>query len=145
MLRHRQAGGILGLWQLTHEHLELLEADFVQYYNMDLVTELEARPVRAVGLVRQLPPGSRLLRNYTGGMSWGWPEELLATVAELSHTQARLLMVGFGGKKGAKAAKKMKEFRVLRPWEELAKPRKVQSAREMVSVLGPILGKGSYG
>ncbi len=114
----------------------------MQYYNLNLVTELETRPVRAMSLTRQLPGDSRLLRSFTGGLEWGWAEELMAVNAELTHSVARVLMAGFGGKK---AAKKAKEWHVPRPWEENTKPHRVTSAREMVSVLGPILGKGSYG
>jgi hypothetical protein len=125
---------------LAHEHLELLEADFVQYYQRDLVIEMEAHPVRAITLMRQLPPESRLLRNFTGGLTWGWPEELLATNAEMLHAIAGILI-----KANSKKKVKVKEWHVPRPWEEQATARRVTSPREMVAVLGPMLGRGSYG
>lgn len=113
----------------------------MQYYNLNLLEELEARPVRAMGLVRQLPPVSRLHRSFTGGLAWGWSEELLAVNAEMTHALARVVAGTFGGKK---AARQIKEWHVDRPWE-VRPVRRITSPREMVSVLGPILGRGSYG
>jgi hypothetical protein len=84
-----------------------------------------------------------MLRSYTGGLAWGWAEELLAINAELTHGLARVTMAAAVEKKHR--SKIPKEWHVKRPWEVQTKPRVITGVREMVSALGPVLGRGSYG
>lgn len=114
----------------------------MQYYNLDLVAELEHRPVRALNLLFHLPPGSRLQRSFTGGLEWGWNEEILSQVAELVHAGIKANVAVTAGKK---AARKIKDYHIPRPWEVQTGPRRVSTVREMVGALGPMLGRGSYG
>jgi len=116
-----------------------LEADFVQFYGLNLATEMEERPSRAMNLVRQLPPESRLMRSFIGGHRWTYQEELLAQNAELTHALIRTMVGAWGKKKDIP-----KPWSVRRPWE-VRERRVIRSVREMVSALGPVLGRGGYG
>ena len=65
------------------EHAAELEADFQQFYRLDLTALLDAGEWRrAAALASQLPRESRTLRAIEPALEWGSTEQLLAAVVD---------------------------------------------------------------
>lgn len=56
------------------QHFDALEADFQQYYNLDVAY---VKPARAARLLFQLPNTSRVFLAIEPSNQWGWSEVLL--------------------------------------------------------------------
>jgi hypothetical protein len=56
------------------QHFDELEADFQQYYNLDVRTVM---PARAARLMFQLPRSCRVFVALAPSNQWGWSEMLL--------------------------------------------------------------------
>lgn len=56
------------------QHFEELEADFQQYYNLDVAY---VKPARAARLLFQLPRTCRVFLSIEPANQWGWSEVLL--------------------------------------------------------------------
>jgi hypothetical protein len=63
---------------VRRQHFDELEADFQQYYNLDITA---VRPARAARLMFQLPTRSRLFRKLEPANNWDWPEVLQNKIA----------------------------------------------------------------
>lgn len=100
-------------------------------------------------MTSQLPAGSAIARSYTGGVEWGWREELLATAVELQHATVRVLL----GAYSAKRAKLPPALEIPRPYTavvaEIAeqekpkrpKPKKRNATmKEALGIVGAALG-----
>ena len=85
---------------------EIIEADFQQYYNIDIATLKFCRYAR---LLVNLPMESRFFRQYVESKDWNWDKEV----------QSRILLMldiiscqisNMGKKKGAKPRKPDEQF-----------------------------------
>lgn len=56
------------------QHFDELEADFQQYYNLDIA---DVKPARAARLFTQLPSNARVFVALKPANQWGWAEVLL--------------------------------------------------------------------
>lgn len=59
---------------MSRDYPDQLEADFQQYYHLDIATVPRARAAR---LLFQLPAESRVFRSIRPELNWGWQETLL--------------------------------------------------------------------
>lgn len=59
---------------MRRQHPDELEADFQQYYNLDIA---DVKPSRAARLLFQLPRKSRTFCKVQPANEWGWEEVLL--------------------------------------------------------------------
>lgn len=88
-----------------------------------------------------LPPESRLMRKHTtGGVVWGWDQELAATHIEVSHALLRVMAAGFGAKKG----KLPKPLEIPRPHQvrTTRETKRVSKISDIMQTLGPLLSGG---
>ncbi len=85
---------------------------------------------------------SALQRSYTGGVVWGWDQEMAATNVELIHTMIRVLVSAYGGKK----AKKMDPLTLPRPWSvdadgaAVGGQKRNATVKEALATVGAALG-----
>jgi hypothetical protein len=79
--------------------------------------------MRALVLMRGLPPDSAFVRSYTGGALWGWTEEAAVTSVELLVSLIRITLFAHGAKKHSVP----KPVRIPRPYE-LAAQREQQAS-----------------
>jgi len=59
---------------VSRDYPDQLEADFQQFYNLDIA---EVPRARAARLLAQLPSESRVFRTMRPELNWGWQETLL--------------------------------------------------------------------
>lgn len=65
------------------KHYDELEADFQQYYNLDISTIKNSRASR---LMFQLPHNSRTFKKINPASEWGWKELYLAKAVDGINT-----------------------------------------------------------
>ena len=97
------------------EEFSLLEADFQQYYHLNL---LEACPyadgrrsgfLRYARLFENLPAESRIFRKLVPAASWTWRDETLSQILQELNI-LRTMTYNMNKRKTAKSAKAMKKF-----------------------------------
>lgn len=82
-LRGGRGKKLVGLAPLLAGHRDELEADFQQWYGLDLAHMLDAGEFRrARALAEQLPRASRTVRALQPKAAWGDAEYLLAYIAD---------------------------------------------------------------
>lgn len=97
------------------EEFALVEADFQQYYQLNLDEAFDQMLDRPRGFLRYarlfagLPPESRIMKKLNPVGSWSWKDETLSRILyELSSIQATLYNTN--RKKGAKALKPDEQY-----------------------------------
>lgn len=120
------------------EEFGLVEADFQQYYHLNL---LEACPyadgrrsgfLRYARLFENLPVESRVFRKLVPAASWTWRDETLSQILQELNTLTTLTY-NMNKRKTAKPAKVMKRFEpeyVAEMRKQLDEERKKQQAEE---------------
>lgn len=120
------------------EEFSLVEADFQQYYHLNL---LEACPdtdgcrsgfLRYARLFENLPVESRIFRKLVPAASWTWRDETLSQILQELNILTTLTY-NMNKRKTAKPAKTMKKFEpeyVSEMRKQLDKDRKKQQAEE---------------
>ena len=120
------------------EEFSLVEADFQQYYHLNL---LEACPIadgrrsgflRYARLFENLPVESRIFRKLLPAASWTWRDETLSQILQELNILTTLTY-NMNKRKTAKSAKAMKKFEpeyVAEMRKQLDKDRKKQQAEE---------------
>ncbi len=94
---------------------DLVEADFQQYYHIDLESKFDIMRRRGVGFARfsrlfiNLPPESRIMRKVCPAVSWSWDDEVSSRILySLGVISAQIANMGL--KKGAKRIKPDEQF-----------------------------------
>lgn len=120
------------------EEFSLVEADFQQYYHLNL---LEACPIadgrrsgflRYARLFENLPVESRIFRKLMPAASWTWRDETLSQILQELNILTTLTY-NMNKRKTAKPAKTMKKFEpeyVSEMRKQLDKDRKKRQAEE---------------
>ena len=94
------------------ENFALVEADFQQYYNIDLdllYSDGETGYLRYARLFSQLPPTSRIMRKLVPANSWEWNDEVQSRIlAKLDSINTNIY--NSNRKKGSKAEKPDPQF-----------------------------------
>jgi hypothetical protein len=97
------------------EDFGLVEADFQQYYHLNLNSQYRTMVAEGIGFLRyarlfeNLPAISRIMVKYNPSGSWSWENEaqsrILMKISEVADT-----LYNTNRKKGAKPAKPDKQF-----------------------------------
>lgn len=106
---------------------EIIEADFQQYYNLD-VSELPFQ--RCARLLVNLPASSRFVQKYSPFRDWDWDKEVQSRILQMLDLISCHL-VNMHRKKGTKALKVSDQFEpdyVSKAKKELKKQKKEQMA-----------------
>ncbi len=91
------------------EDFEIIEADFQQFYNLNLQNELARGLFRCCRLLLNLPMESRFIRKYSPTKDWSWADETRSRIlAYLDSIDCRLH--NMTKKKSAKIAKPGEQF-----------------------------------
>lgn len=85
---------------------EIIEADFQQYYNLDVATLGFCRYAR---LLANLPMGSRFIQKYSPFRDWDWDKEVQSRILQMLDLISCHL-VNMNRKKGTKAMKVQEQF-----------------------------------
>lgn len=85
---------------------EIIEADFQQYYNLDVATLGFCRYAR---LLVNLPMGSRFIQKYSPFRDWDWDKEVQSRILQMLDLISCHL-VNMNRKKGTKAMKVQEQF-----------------------------------
>ena len=124
------------------EEFSLVEADFQQYYHLNL---LEACPyadgrrsgfLRYARLFENLPVESRIFRKLLPAASWTWHDETLSEILRELNTLTTITY-NMNKRKTAPTAKVMKKFEpdyVAETRERLEKEKKAQQAEEQAEL-----------
>lgn len=124
------------------EEFSLVEADFQQYYHLNL---LEACPyadgrrsgfLRYARLFENLPAASRIFRKLVPAASWTWRDETLSEILRELNTLTTITY-NMNKRKTAQTAKVMKKFEpdyVAETRERLEKEKKAQQAEEQAEL-----------
>lgn len=124
------------------EEFSLVEADFQQYYHLNL---LEACPyadgrrsgfLRYARLFENLPVESRIFRKLVPAASWTWRDETLSQILQELNILTTLTY-NMNKRKTAKPAKTMKKFEpeyVSEMRKQLDKDRKKQQSEEQADL-----------
>ena len=120
------------------EEFSLLEADFQQYYHLNL---LEACPyadgrrsgfLRYARLFENLPAESRIFRELVPAANWTWRDETLSQILQELNILTTLTY-NMNKRKTAERAKVMKKFEpdyITAAREEIEKSKKREQAEE---------------
>nr|DAG72440.1 MAG TPA: protein of unknown function (DUF5361) [Caudoviricetes sp.] len=120
------------------EEFSLVEADFQQYYHLDLLEVCPYADGRRSGFSRyarlfeNLPVESRIFRKLVPVASWTWRDETLSQILQELNILTTLTY-NMNKRKTAKPAKTMKKFEpeyVSEMRKQLDKDRKKQQAEE---------------
>lgn len=98
---------------------EIIEADFQQFYNID-ISKLKFR--RYARLLTNLPANARMVQKYSPLKDWDWDKEMQAQIL-LAIDSLTTLYVNANKKKGAKKLEA----------PELVQPEYVKNAKEMMA------------
>lgn len=107
---------------------EIIEADFQQYYNIDVATLGFCRYAR---LLMNLPIESRFIQKYSPFKDWGWDKEVQSRILQMLDVIA-CQMVNMHRKKGTKAIKPAEQFQpdYVKEAKKQIKADKVENAKE---------------
>ena len=120
------------------EEFSLLEADFQQYYHLNL---LEACPyadgrrsgfLRYARLFENLPAESRIFRKLVPAASWTWQDETLSQILQELNI-LRTMTYNMNKRKTAESAEVMKKFEpdyITTARKEIEKSKKRERAEE---------------
>ena len=120
------------------EEFSLVEADFQQYYHLDLLEVCPYADGRRSGFLRyarlfeNLPVESRIFRKLVPAASWTWRDETLSQILQELNILTTLTY-NMNKSKTAKPAKAMKKFEpdyVAEMRKQLDKDRKKQQSEE---------------
>ena len=105
---------------------ELIEADFQQYYNLDVSRLLYGDFRRCLRLMGNLPPTARLMTKISPFKQWQWDDEVKS---QILHTLDMIScqISNMGKKKGAKPNKPRKQLQpdyVEKAKKEISKKQK---------------------
>ena len=88
----------------------MIEADFQQYYNLNVEVELEnTRFSRLLRLIRNLPIESRFVQKYNELKEWDWDREVQSRIL-MKLDELYCAYLNAHRKKGAKKIKPEKQF-----------------------------------
>lgn len=107
---------------------EIIEADFQQYYNLDL-SSLKFR--RYARLLLNLPMESRFIQKYSPFKDWNWDKEVQSRILQMLDLISCHL-VNMNRKKGTKAIKASEQFQpdYVKDAKNQAKKNKKESVKE---------------
>lgn len=120
------------------EEFSLLEADFQQFYHLNLLETCPYADGRRSGFLRyarlfeNLPTESRIFRKLAPAASWTWRDETLSQILQELNI-LRVMTYNMNKRKNAKSAKVMKKFEpkyVTTAREEIENTKKRQQAEE---------------
>ena len=120
------------------EEFSLVEADFQQYYHLDLLEVCSYADGRRSGFLRyarlfeNLPTESRIFRKLVPAASWTWRDETLSQILQELNI-LRTMTYNMNKRKTAERAKAMKKFEpdyIITAREEIEKSKKREQAEE---------------
>lgn len=124
------------------EEFSLVEADFQQYYHLNLLEVCPYADGRRSGFLRyarlfeNLPAESRIFRKLVPAANWTWRDETLSQILQELNILTTLTY-NMNKRKTAKSAKAMKKFEpdyVAETRERLEKEKKAQQAEEQAEL-----------
>lgn len=106
---------------------EIIEADFQQYYNLDIASLKFRRYAR---LLVNLPIESRFVQKYLPSKDWDWDKEVQSRILQMLDIISCHL-VNMHRKKGTKAIKPSEQFQpdYVREAKNMAKENKRETAK----------------
>lgn len=106
---------------------EIIEADFQQYYNLDIASLKFCRYAR---LLMNLPIESRFVQKYLPSKDWDWDKEVQSRILQMLDIISCHL-VNMHRKKGTKAIKPNEQFQpdYVREAKNMAKENKRETAK----------------
>lgn len=106
---------------------EIIEADFQQYYNLDIASLKFCRYAR---LLMNLPIESRFVQKYLPSKDWDWDKEVQSRILQMLDIISCHL-VNMHRKKGTKAIKPSEQFQpdYVREAKNMAKENKRETAK----------------
>lgn len=106
---------------------EIIEADFQQYYNLDIASLKFRRYAR---LLVNLPIESRFVQKYLPSKDWNWDKEVQSRILQMLDIISCHL-VNMHRKKGTKAIKPSEQFQpdYVREAKNMAKENKRETAK----------------
>ena len=106
---------------------EIIEADFQQYYNLDIASLKFRRYAR---LLVNLPIESRFVQKYLPSKDWDWDKEVQSRILQMLAIISCHL-VNMHRKKGTKALKPSEQFQpdYVREAKNMAKENKRETAK----------------
>ena len=106
---------------------EIIEADFQQYYNLDIASLKFRRYAR---LLVNLPIESRFVQKYLPSKDWDWDKEVQSRILQMLDIISCHL-VNMHRKKGMKAIKPSEQFQpdYVREAKNMAKENKRETAK----------------
>ena len=110
------------------EEFDLLEADFQQFYNLDLESLHQKHFQRYARLFNNLPKEARIFTKYASAIQWTYDQEMLSQILLTMQN----LTISYGNanrKKGVAAAKLLKSEDQFQP-ESVAKAKKLARKQE---------------
>lgn len=115
---------------------EIIEADFQQYYNLDISTLKFRRYAR---LLANLPSESRFVQKYSPFKDWNWDKEVQSQILHSIDTIATLY-VNANRKKGTKPAKapELVQPDYVADAKKQVKKRKVENNKEYLAEIEEI-------
>lgn len=126
----RRLGKLTSLGWLLLAHGAALEADFQQFYGLELGA---CSPRRAWVLAQHLPREARVTRAIDEEATWGAQEHLLANVVDLLQLSNWLYIAAHTGEKG-RPPKKPEPLR--RPGEQKQNKQIASGGKALSSLLG---------
>lgn len=106
---------------------EIIEADFQQYYNLDIASLKFRRYAR---LLVNLPMESRFVQKYLPSKDWDWDKEVQSRILQMLDIISCHL-VNMHRKKGTKAIKPSEQFQpdYVKDAKKMAKESKRETAK----------------
>jgi hypothetical protein len=115
-----------------------LEADFARVYGLDLGAAVwgphRIGPRRLLVLIRHLPMDAALLQTTSG--TWGWLEEGMASLLEMTAHTHRILVQGFshGRSKGGKRLRIPRPKRFVDLHRQPVRAKRAATFEEVMSI-----------
>ena len=113
------------------EKLDLLEADFLQFYNVDICDIANSR---IESLIINLPSESRFIRSLAPEIEWSWSDEMLSRILLAIESLTEIIIKTQPRKKG-RHQPKLPELKQFQPeYVRLAKARSAKTSNNNVDV-----------